>query len=376
MTLAKDKQLDWAQFPCQHCGALLNYAPGQSALSCEYCGTTNAIPERDLEIRELDYVRTLDELETLEKPVSSITVHCGECGAEYTLDKDIHADNCSFCGAAIVVDTEQHRQLQPQAVLPFQITNEQADQAFSTWLSRIWFAPSNLKKYARSDHRLAGMYLPYWTFDSDADAAYQGFRGTYYQVRERVSVVVNGRRQMQSRLVTKVRWTPTSGRISRKFDDVLVVATRSLPTRMLKKLRSWQLTSLKAYQAAYLSGFKSELYQTTPEQGFDEAHSIMEQQLRQDIKHDIGGDLQQITSMRTQHQDVSFKPVLLPIWMAAYQYRKKTYRFVVNGQTGEVQGERPYSIWKIASLVVLGIAGLLLILFLAENAQTVSGGYR
>lgn len=367
--------MDWAQFPCHECGALLNYSPGKAALSCDYCGTVNDIPERDLQIHELDYVRTLDELETLEQPVASITVKCAECGAEYTLDHDVHADNCTFCGTAIVVDTEQHRQLQPQAVLPFQITNQQADQAFSDWLSRIWFAPSNLKKYARSDHRLAGMYLPYWTFDSDADASYQGMRGTYYQVRQRVAVVVNGRRQVQSRMVTKVRWTPASGRINRKFDDVLVVATRSLPARMLKKLRSWQLTSLKVYQAAYLSGFKSELYQTTPQQGFSEAQSIMEQQLRRDIKHNIGGDLQKITTMRTRHQDVSFKHILLPIWMAAYQYRKKTYRFVVNGQTGEVQGERPYSVWKIASLVVLGIAGLLLILFLVENSQTASVGF-
>ena len=53
---------------------------------------------------------------------------------------------------------------------------------------------------------------------------------------------------------------------------------------------------------------------------------------------------------------VHFKtPIPLPVWMAAYKYRGKTYRFVVNGQTGRVQGERPYSAWKIAAAVILGL---------------------
>jgi hypothetical protein len=40
--------------------------------------------------------------------------------------------------------------------------------------------------------------------------------------------------------------------------------------------------------------------------------------------------------------------------MAAYKYRGRTFRFVVNGRTGRVQGERPWSAWKIAIAVVLG----------------------
>ena len=45
----------------------------------------------------------------------------------------------------------------------------------------------------------------------------------------------------------------------------------------------------------------------------------------------------------TDYSDETFKHILLPIWMAAYKYGGKSYRFMVNGQTGEVQGERPYS---------------------------------
>jgi hypothetical protein len=63
--------------------------------------------------------------------------------------------------------------------------------------------------------------------------------------------------------------------------------------------------------------------------------------------------VQQIDQIDSDFQDETFKHILLPIWMAAYKYGGKSYRFLVNGQTGEVQGERPYSAWKIVFSVIV-----------------------
>ena len=68
---------------------------------------------------------------------------------------------------------------------------------------------------------------------------------------------------------------------------------------------------------------------------------------------DIGGDAQQVDRVNTDHSDETFKHILLPVWMAAYKYDGRTFRFVVNGQTGRVQGERPWSKWKIAFAVIV-----------------------
>ena len=57
--------------------------------------------------------------------------------------------------------------------------------------------------------------------------------------------------------------------------------------------------------------------------------------------------------MQIRIDDVTFKHVLLPGWLAAYKYRGQSYRFVVNGQTGKVQGERPWSWVKITIAVIL-----------------------
>ena len=61
--------------------------------------------------------------------------------------------------------------------------------------------------------------------------------------------------------------------------------------------------------------------------------------------------------------------ILLPVWLAAYKYRGKTYRFVVNGRTGRVQGERPYSAWKIAFAVLIGLILALIAGFVIANSQ-------
>ncbi len=363
---------EWEQFPCDSCGATLRFQPGIQSLACGHCGHANPVEDVSLGVDELDYEATLRRLSVNIESGSEIIVHCDDCGSEYRLEENLHADNCEFCGAAVVAETAQHRQLEPQGVLPFSITQDQADQSFIQWLGTLWLAPRGLKKYARHARKLSGIYIPYWTFDSDSQAAYQGQRGTYYQVPERVVQVVNGRRQVVTRMVTRVRWTPVAGRVSRSFDDLLVEASFSLPRKILRKLNSWNLSSLKKFKRSYLSGFKSEMYQGGPRQGYAEAENIMEEVLRNDVARDIGGDLQRISHMRSSHQDVQFKHILLPIWVAAYKYRGKSFRFVVNGQTGEVQGERPFSIGKILSLIILACVMAVGLFWFAENSGMVN----
>ena len=52
------------------------------------------------------------------------------------------------------------------------------------------------------------------------------------------------------------------------------------------------------------------------------------------------------------YDNITFKHVLLPVWISAYRFRDKVYRFLINARTGEVQGERPWSWMKIAALIL------------------------
>jgi hypothetical protein len=251
----------------------------------------------------------------------------------------------------VVTDTGTHRHIKPRAVLPFRLDEKAAKQAMTQWLGKLWFAPGGLTEYARKGRRMDGIYVPYWTFDADTKSRYSGERGTIYY--ESQSVTRNGKRETVQ--VQKIRWFGTSGRVARFFDDVLVLASTSLPKHFADNLPPWDLSALEPYHPEFLAGFRAEGYTVQLQEGFTEARAAMDRQIERDVKFDIGGDRQRIHRVDTDVSAVTFKHILLPIWLAAYKYRGTTYRFIVNGQTGRVQGERPYSAWKIAFAVILAL---------------------
>ena len=345
------------RFPCRQCGAKLVFAPGVAALTCEYCGFENAILQSEDEIRELDFHAHLARLADAEETVESQTYKCNACGAEIEQAEHAAAFACPFCGTDVVATATTTRVIKPKSLLPFHITRETARESFRKWLRGLWFAPSKLKKYARSETRLSGTYVPYWTYDADTTSFYRGQRGDDYYVTETYTTTENGKSVQKTRQVRKTRWTYVSGTVWNNFDDVLVMASESLPRKYAERLEPWDLDNLVPYADEYLSGFHAERYQIGLEQGFDFAKNVMEDVIRGTVRRDIGGDHQRIDSIRTQYDDVSFKHILLPVWLSAYRFRERTYRFLVNARTGEVQGERPWS-WIKITLFVLMIIGL------------------
>lgn len=363
---ATTQALTEKRFPCAQCGAALNYAIGTRSLECPYCGHLNAINNASEPLRELDFNAALRRLQNSAQvdPVSNI-ISCPNCAAQFALDAHIHSGDCPFCGTAVVTETSQSKPLKPKGLLPFEISADVARDAYKQWLKKRWFAPNALKKYARSDAKLNGVYVPYWTYDSDTATAYQGQRGEIYYVTQRYTTTVNGRRVTRTRKVPKTRWYPASGRTSRHFDDVLVGATKTLPRQITDWLAPWDLENIIPYTEDYLAGFSSEVYQVDLDEGFNIAQESMDNVIRGDVRRAIGGDKQRISSLKTHHSDTTFKHVLLPLWTAGFQFRDKTYRFVVNGRNGKVRGERPYSVIKIAMASIAGIilAGSALVVF-------------
>ncbi len=345
------------RFPCPTCGSDLRYSPGADKLACDHCGHEEAVVERREGIRELDLRDAVEAEAGRDTGLVEETrvARCESCGAEVEFDADLHATECPFCASPIVTDTGVNRHLKPQAQLPFLLSETDARDRMNRWLGRLWFAPNNLRKYARAGRRMNGIYVPYWTYDAQTRTRYTGQRGTVYYETHRVPVTVNGKRTTQVQQVAKVRWSPVRGQVARDFDDVLVLGSTSLPKNYTDALAPWDLSALSAYEPKYLAGFRAEAYGVPVRDGYDEARGIMDGVIAQDIRRDIGGDQQRIGSVDTEVGRLTFKHILLPVWMAAYKYRGRTYRFVVNGRTGAVEGERPWSGVKIAIAVLLAL---------------------
>lgn len=343
-----------SRFPCTNCGGHLAYAIGTDDLKCTYCGRHHEIEIPDVAIDELSLPKGLEKLErTRDLGKTEQLLKCPNCAAQFDLDESLHSGDCPFCGTSVVTSTGEVHEFSPQALLPFAINRDEAFAAYSKWIKSRWFAPSKLKDHAREGKSLKGVYIPYWTYDSDTATSYTGQRGDVYYVRRMVTVMENGRYVRRSRMVPKVRWTPVSGRTDRHFDDLLIGATKTLPRKITDWLEPWDLEKLVPYTEEYLSGFQSEVYQVALDEGFTHAQRVMQQTIRRDVSQAIGGDQQRIHRLNTNHSNTTFKHVLLPLWTAAFTFKGKTFRFVVNGRNGKTRGERPYSIIKIA---IAGVA--------------------
>jgi DNA-directed RNA polymerase subunit RPC12/RpoP len=349
------------RFLCPNCGANMVYDAKSGKLACPYCAHSQEIAAEGL-VDERDYYEFLQRGMQNLQPMAenAMQSRCDSCGAIVNFTPPETARECDFCGAKIVAQPKAADPLvAPEGVLPFSVTDKQAVSNYQTWLASLWFAPSALKNMARAD-KLSSIYIPYWTYDAYTESHYDGERGDYYYETE--TYYENG--EQKEREVRKIDWDYVSGNVARQFDDVCIPATTSLPEKYIKKLEPWDLESLKPYEPAYLSGHKAQTYQIALDEGFESFKKIAESVIYEDARRDIGGDEQRVRSVSTDYQNITFKHLLLPIYAGAYRFNGKVFQIVVNGRTGEVQGERPYSWIKITAFILAIITFILFIVAL------------
>jgi DNA-directed RNA polymerase subunit RPC12/RpoP len=360
------------KFPCPSCGARLDFDPSVRGLKCPYCGFEQKIErEADGEIAEKAYAEYMDREEALGKaiPGRSSETRCPGCGANVLLEDNIATEKCPFCATHLENKPEAvHAMIPPESVLPFRVDLRGAREAFTHWLGNLWFAPTELNKIATLGE-FSGVYLPYWTYDAMTNTFYEGERGENYTVQEQYTDTdAQGNRVTRTRAVTYTNWYPVSGEVRHFFDDTLICGSKSLPEDLIDDQGGWPLDKLEPFRPEYLSGFRTERYAIGLKEGFRNAKVRMESEIRGLVRRDIGGDAQRVHNQQTRYSAVTFKPLLLPLWVAVYRYREKTFQLLVNGCTGRVSGYRPWSAMKIARLVVLILLAILLV-FLMVNSM-------
>ncbi len=359
------------ELACTSCGALLKFKPGTRHLACEYCGAQNEIAqpaESGDKIEETSLDDFLEKNFEQEEKVEVTTVKCEGCHAVSTFDPKTSSDKCPFCASPLVLKSGTTSTLhKPQYVLPFGINEKQARENFGKWIKSLWWAPSELKHYADRSGKINGMYLPFWTFDCSTRTSYSGQRGDYYYETESYNTVENGKTVTRTRQVQKTRWSSASGTVNNIFDDILIEASSSIQKEKLRSLEPWDLKNLAAYNDKYLSGFRTETYQVDVKSSYQQAKLRMDPVIETAIRKNIGGDTQRVHFVNSTYSNPSFKHILLPVWLSAYRYNNKVYQILINARTGEVQGERPYSVAKIAFAVIGGLILLLILFFLFQK---------
>lgn len=354
------------RFPCPSCGGNMEFDPSAQALVCPYCRHKVEIEKAHDEIKEYDF-NTAEDTASQDWGSERRVIKCESCGAETVLGPNDAAQFCAFCGSSHIVKDERTAGIKPESLVAFKVTKNQALGGFSQWIKKRWFAPNALKTNAQTQ-RITGVYFPCWTYDTDTYSTYVGEAGEHYWVTETQWVTQNGKRVAVQRQVQKTRWWPTSGVYSQFFDDVLVNASKQVNDGLMSALAPFNLKELTPYESQYLSGFLAERYSVGLKDGWMKAKQVVD-----DTIHD--GCVQQIkrhadearnVRVRTSYSGIKFKHILLPVWVSAYTYNGKVYQYMVNGQTGEVQGQAPVSAWKVAGLIIGIAAAIAIVYFLSR----------
>ncbi len=346
------------------------FDPSRSALACTACGHVRVLPEPSVDAqaearREQDYLDALRRLAAREPSLEARVVDCPSCGAQTRFEGHVVGDRCAFCASPLLVEqTHVERLIRAQAVLPFALDKRAAQRVFAQWVGSRWFAPNALKASVREADGVKGIYLPWWTYDAATITTYRGERGVQRRVQENRPNATAQAGAATTRVVTD--WSPAAGAVPVAFDDILVAGSPSIAPHLARVLDKWELSRLRPPADELLAGFAVEVYRTGLEAGFVQARERMQPQIDSAIRRDIGGDVQRIHARQTVVDDIRFKHLLLPVWIGSYRFAGKPYQIVVNGQSGEVEGDRPWSTWKIALAV---LAALLLLLVLMQFQQ-------
>lgn len=364
-----------SKYSCVACGGEAVWSPAKQKLVCAFCGTEAPMPAatetmpgmQSTDVVEHDLVAALRNVQGEARGWARTKrmIKCNSCQAISVFDPAKQAKSCEFCGTSAIVDYDETDDvIRPEGVLPFQVAETKAREIIRAWYGKLWWAPNALKHKAMTD-TVRGVYLPYWTFDALVDARWQAEAGYHYYVTE--TYYDNG--EQKTRQAQRTRWEYASGSLNHFFDDTLVCGSKGVHPTLLRAVEPFPTTdtggkALKAYDAAYVSGWTVERYQIDLIAAAKLSRERMMGETQQLCSQQVPGDTQRNLQVNADFSRQTFKHILAPVWLLTYTYSAKDYQVIINAVTGKIEGEYPKS-WIKITLAVLAFIIVALVIFSA-----------
>lgn len=353
---ASEKQVETEIVKCDACGANMQFHPDTQTLYCEHCGTHKTI-ENVTGAEEQDILRAFSECDGAENLDNAVLFLCDNCGAKVALVRGETAKCCPFCGTAHVTELDELAGIKPNAVIPFAFGKEKAVEIVTKWAKKRAYAPGKFKKNLKGDN-VNGVYTPSFTFDSATSSSYVGRIG-----KRHTRVVGTGKNK---RTQTYTVWRNISGYYNFNFNDILISSGSKISQSQLDKIGPYNTEGSVKYEEEYLLGFMSYRYEEGIEDCWGKAKGVMDRALRKKILSQYSYDVVDYLNVSTTHSNVTYKYVMLPVYVGNFNYGKKLYNYFVNGSTGKIKGKAPVSALKIILTVLAGIALIVGLYFLTQ----------
>ncbi len=332
-----EEQTRVLEYKCPCCNAGLVFGNDTQKLTCEYCDNTfdidtvRAFNESAAQQpqEEFNWEDAQKQEWAQEEQASLHAFQCPACGGEIITEATTAATFCPYCDNPTIMPSRLSGSIKPDAVIPFQKSKEDAQEAFLKLCKGKPLLPKEFTQEQRLE-KITGMYVPFWLYDCETD-----FDGSYKATR------------IHHWADSEYNYTKTDHFLLRRaagaeFVGIPMDGSTKMDDTFMESIEPYDYSQLTDFDMAYLTGYFADKYDVPSENG--------EERIRQRVDAAISDELQSSligyhtvtpTSRQLQVQHGKARYVLMPVWMLNTKYRGKLYTFAMNGQTGKMTGSFP-----------------------------------
>jgi predicted RNA-binding Zn-ribbon protein involved in translation (DUF1610 family) len=337
-------------FRCPQCNGIISYSADVQQLVCPHCGHAQEVGARVVGLAATRFEFTLDTLDQSEKGwgAERQAIQCEACNAVFSVGGGELSTTCPFCGSnRVATRATGHDFIRPGYLVPFTVDGERCRVVVTEWLGKGWMHPPTLRQ-VNAIGRFTGIYLPFWVFDAQIEGQWKALVGHPRQERR----YRNGKWETE----TVIDWRWENGRVHLPIANMLIYGTDKISTVLLERLYPYNLNQLTAYDAGYLAGWQAQAYEMQLRPAWELGKQRMREQAKNACYRDISSSHVRNFGMSADFSEERWRYVLLPTYLATYEFENKVYHVMVNGQTGAVAGQKPIAWLRVWLVIALALA--------------------
>ena len=334
-------------YRCSNCGGDMQFNPDKGLLVCGHCGNTET-PEQ--------YNEDNSREEDNKKDVEGVMQYkCPSCGAELVTDSYTAATKCTYCDSPIILEDRLSNQFKPDCLIPFKYNRNDTLKKIKEWCKNGLFTPNDFLS-ENNLQKLAGIYVPFWLYG--------------FETNTRMSANCT---KVKVYTVGDTEYTETYHYIVERdidadFKRVPADASIKMDDELMDLIEPFNYQELVGFQMPYLSGYMAEKYNYTDSDLVERVRSRVDEYAYDLTKDTIDGySTVTVLDSRVQSTPSAKEYAMLPVWMYNYNYKGKDYTFVMNGQTGKINGRPPVSVSRVILVfltTLIAIFGLISVIMM------------
>lgn len=270
---------------------------------------------------------------------------CSICDASYLMLESMarfgqeRCPNCSrsFLQATEATVAQPDLARQPELILDFKITPQQAMNMLVAFTAKIKSPPPDLTK-ENLTQRMRRVFLPVWLVDATVNAQWGAEAGFNYDVVSHHERHAGNRWVTEEIKKTRVSWEPRVGTLTRRYDNVHASALEGY-FRLEKQINNFDEKAAEPYTVDKLNDAYILLPDRSTEDAWKEATLGIKQRGEGDVYKALGADRTRDFKWTPKFSQQNWTLLLVPLYTTYYLDDDEMPQVLfVNGQQAGVNG--------------------------------------